>query len=71
MEMATDTISSSTAFQVRFPSLFQSGRGMAFPCDATGSVDINQLSERGRVNYFFARAMIGREFGCPVVDRAR
>jgi hypothetical protein len=56
-----------SGFEVRFESLFNAGRGLSFPCDAGGRVDIDILSERGRHNYFFARAMLGREFATPRV----
>lgn len=55
----------STRFEIRFHSLFNEGRGLAFPCDAAGRVDLTTLSERGRSNYLFARAMVGREFTTP------
>ncbi len=57
----------SARFQIRFQSLFNEGRGFAFPCDAAGHVDLDLLSERGRCNYLFARAMVGREFATPDV----
>lgn len=58
------------AFELRFQSLFNAGRGLAFPCDETGRVDIDSLSDRARNNYFFARALMGREFSMPTL-RAR
>ena len=58
---------SSTQFQLRFQSLFDPGRGFAFPCDRDGHVDMNHMSERARNNYFYARAMIGREVGTPSI----
>jgi hypothetical protein len=54
-------------FEIRFASLFQEGRALAFPCNALGGVDMDALSERGRSNYLFARAMVGREFAVPSV----
>jgi hypothetical protein len=57
-------------FEIRFRSLFNEGRGLAFPCDAIGQVDLDALSERGRNNYLFARAMVGREFAVPDVRAA-
>ncbi len=54
-------------FEVRFQSLFDSGRALAFPCDARGHVDLDELSERARHNYLYARAGVGREFAAPVV----
>ncbi len=56
-------------FQLRFRSLFDSGRGYAFPCDDAGRVDLDQLSERARNNYLYARAMVGRELAVPAVER--
>lgn len=55
------------SFEIRFESLFNVGRSLAFPCDERGRVDINALSERRRSNYFFARAMLGREYAAPRV----
>ncbi|HEY8050280.1 MAG TPA: hypothetical protein VIE63_13980 [Ramlibacter sp.] len=54
-------------FQLRFQSLFDPGRGYAFPCDAQGHVDLDKLSDRARNNYLYARAMIGREVATPAV----
>jgi hypothetical protein len=60
--------SSSSQFQLCFRSLFDSGRGYAFPCDGQGQVDLDRMSERARNNYFYARAMVGRELACPAVE---
>jgi hypothetical protein len=56
-----------TAYELRFQSLFHEGRGLAFPCDAAGSVDLDALPERARRNYFFARSLIGRDYAGPEV----
>jgi hypothetical protein len=61
---------SATNFQLRFQSLFDPGRGYSFPCDDKGAVDLDQMGERARTNYFFARAMVGRELCAPSVERA-
>ncbi|WP_353506289.1 hypothetical protein [Variovorax brevis] len=55
------------AFALRFESLADEGRALAFPCDANGRVDLNSLGERARIDYLFARAVTGREFSLPVV----
>ena len=52
-----------------FRSLFHSGRGFSFPCDARGQVHLDALSERARNNYLYARAMVGRELTPPSVER--
>lgn len=54
-------------FEVRFQSLFDAGRALSFPCDAQGHVDLDGLSERARHNYFYARAVVGREFAPAAV----
>jgi hypothetical protein len=56
-----------TRFELRFRSLFHEGRALAFPCDADGHVVIDSLSHNGRLNYLYARTLIGREFQTPVV----
>lgn len=60
----------STGFVLCFRSLFDSGRGYAFPCDNLGRVDLDGLSEAGRNNYLYARAMVGRELTAPMVEAA-
>jgi len=57
------------AYELRFQSLFHEGRGYAFPCDEAGHVDLDALSERARLSYFYARTVIGREFLTPAVER--
>lgn len=57
----------SSRYELRFQSLFNEGRALAFPCDAKGQVDMDALSERARHNYFYARTVIGREFSTPAV----
>jgi hypothetical protein len=60
-------MNANTAFELRFQSLFHEGRGLAFPCDASGCVNLDTLSERARCNYFFARSVVGRDFAQPAV----
>jgi hypothetical protein len=66
-EMKMNNTNSSN-YQLCFRSLFHSGRGYAFPCDPSGQVDLDHLSERARNNYFYARAMVGRELSAPAVE---
>ncbi len=54
-------------YELRFCSLFDEGRGLSFPCDERGHVDIDTLSSRARLNYLYARTVIGREFAMPAV----
>ncbi len=60
--------SSAARYELLFRSLFQEGRAFSFPCDAAGRVDLDALSTRARLNYFYARTVIGREFAMPQVQ---
>ena len=67
--MNSSTASPSTAqYELHYHSLFDEGRGYAFPCDDAGHVDMDTLSETARCNYLFARALVGRELALPVVQ---
>jgi len=63
-----NTTQNLPAFELRFASLFQPGRALSFPCDRSGQVDLDTLSERARDNYLFARATLGRDFAWPRVE---
>ena len=70
--MNTQTIDPAD-YELRFQSLHHAGRAMAFPCDASGHVDMDALGRAALNNYLYARAFIGREFDTPcirIVDRA-
>ena len=57
----------SHAYELRFHALFADHRSFSFPCDATGRVDMDLLSERALNNYLYARAMMGMEVSWPDV----
>ena len=67
MNTSSPSSNHPTGFDLRFQSLFDRGRGYAFHCDAAGRVDLDALSERERINYFSARALVGRDFSAPCV----
>ena len=54
--------------EIRFQSLSNAGRALSFPCDAQGRVTLDDLSDRARDNYLFARAVVGRDFAFPTVS---
>lgn len=54
-------------YELRFDPLFGVGPALSFPCDGAGRVDLDSLGERARCNYFYARAVTGREFAMPAV----
>ncbi|HEY2929001.1 hypothetical protein [Piscinibacter sp.] len=70
MNTSTIATQASAQYELRFCSLFDEGRGYSFPCDEAGHVDIDSLSSRARLNYFYARTVIGREFSMPAVQRS-
>lgn len=55
--------------EIRFQSLFNEGRALSFPCDEQGNVQMDEMSERARANYLYARAVVGREYAYPMVRR--
>jgi hypothetical protein len=65
LQIAADA--SASQFEIRFESLFDAGRGMSFPCDPQGHVDLDSLPARARNNYLFARAMVGKDYLPPAV----
>ena len=58
----------NTRYEIRFRSLFQEGRGLSFPCDSEGHVQLDDLSDAARNNYLYARALVGREYATPAVQ---
>ena len=67
LNAATDRASQ---FQLCFRSMYQTGRGFAFPCDASGQVELDALSDQALNNYLFARGVVGREFLTPAVEKS-
>ena len=68
MHDSTPATRNATAYELRFKSLFDEGRAYSFPCDVTGQVNMDALSDRARINYLYARAVVGREFSMPAVQ---
>lgn len=60
---------SHITYELRFYSLFHPGRAVAVPCDASGQVSLDDLSERLKNAYLGARALVGREYAYPAVER--
>ncbi|HZE92994.1 MAG TPA: hypothetical protein VE029_14980 [Rhizobacter sp.] len=56
-------------YELRFADLAHAGHGYAFPCDGRGQVNLDRLSDKGRANYFFARATVGHQLAWPTVSR--
>jgi hypothetical protein len=59
-------VKQAAGFQLRFNSLF-TRRALSFPCDASGVVDVDALSEQARGNLARARHGVGRDYSLPQV----
>lgn len=57
----------AACFEICFASLFRPGRGLGFPCDASGGVDVDALPQAARRNYLAALAGVGTEYALPEV----
>ena len=55
-------------YLLRFQPLFNSGITLSFPCDAQGQVALDELDDRSRSDYLFARAVVGRALCKPIVE---
>jgi len=64
--MVTATV--DRTYEIRFRSLVKEGRGLTFPCDMDGHVNLDSLSDAARNNYLYARALRGRDFATPAVQ---
>ncbi len=69
MNTLNSVVDGISGFQLCFRSMFHTGHGFAFPCDAHGHVDLDALSDKALTNYLFARGVVGREFYTPAVER--
>ena len=54
-------------YELRFLPLVPHGEALCFPCDAAGRVDMDGLSDADRLEYLYARAVMGRELARPAV----
>jgi len=57
----------TTAYELRFTSLFDPGRALCFPCDSLGRVDTFALPEKAAINYVHALGSVGVDVATPVV----
>jgi len=59
----------AACYRIRYQPLSGRGRELSFPCDACGRVELDALSDRVRNDYFFARAVVGRDYAAPAILR--
>ena len=55
-------------YELRFRSLFHTGRALAFPCDREGEVQWDTMTERARASFLRAQGSVGREYASPAVQ---
>jgi hypothetical protein len=68
--MRTDHHRAVATHYLFFSGLFPAVRSLAFPCDPGGRVDMDEMSERARDNYLFARTVVGRDYDVPIIVAA-
>lgn len=66
--VGSDGSTAHAAYELRFRSLFDEGRALAFPCDAHGEVRLAALSPKARENFRRARCGTGRDYAMPSVE---
>jgi hypothetical protein len=59
---------SRARYELRFQSLFNSGRGLVFPCDPQGQVQWDAMTEGARASFLRAERSVGREYASPRVQ---
>jgi len=59
---------SPARYELRFQSLFHSGRALSFPCDRLGAVHWDAMTERARASFARAQRDVGFEFAAPAVQ---
>lgn len=55
-------------YELRFQSLYHTGRALAFPCDREGEVHWDSMTDGARANFLRAQCSVGREYGSPAVQ---
>jgi hypothetical protein len=69
--MSADSLSAAESiarYELRFQSLFHSGRALTFPCDPKGEVHWDTMTDGARANFLRAQSSVGREFASPAVQ---
>lgn len=54
-----------SSFQLSYHPLTEGGNSYSFPCNAAGQVHLDELDERTRNDYLYARGVVGRELSPP------
>jgi len=62
------SVESIARYELRFQSLFHSGRALAFPCDPQGEVHWDTMTEGARASFLRAQGSVGREWASPAIQ---
>ena len=55
-------------YELRFQSLFHTGRALTFPCDRQGEVHWDAMTEGARASFLRAQGSVGREYASPAIQ---
>ena len=69
--MMSDTLPAAESiarYELRFQSLFHTGRGLVFPCDRDGEVHWDAMTDGARAAFLRAQGSVGREYASPAVQ---
>ena len=55
-------------YELRFQSLFHTGRALTFPCDRQGEVQWDAMTDGVRASFLRAQGGVGREYASPAVQ---
>jgi hypothetical protein len=68
--MQRNTSAAPVAFShsLRYVPLVAGRRGYVFPCDPTGRVELDCLSDMDRNDFLYAKHLVGMAFGVPCVE---
>ena len=62
------TAAAATGYPATKP-LRAAAQPLVFHCEAHGRVELDALGGRARVDYLYARALVGRDFAQPAIVR--
>ena len=68
MSIAQHVADAAARYELRFQSLFHTGRGLVFPCDRDGEVHWDAMTDGARAAFLRAQGSVGREYASPAVQ---
>lgn len=68
MSIASTSVTDTALYELRFQSLFHTGRACSFPCDVNGEVCRDAMSERALLRLAEVEASVGIDFATPAVQ---